>query len=286
MALQSSGAISLNDIQTEFGGSNPIGINEYYGVAPGIPASGQISIGNFYGASAAPTYSITAFQMAGGGYSRSDSENGGYAGGGGGGGVLITTGTVSGPLSITVGGSTSDSGALATAIAGGYSRISFTTGIVASGGSGGGACGAAPAGSGTTGQGNPGGNRSSTYTGGGGGQSASGSIGPGGAGYYINNFKGGPTIMVAYGGGGVTYSNTLQPAGNGTTSNLPRPANSGGGASSTQYDGTINGGSGIVIIRYPGSTAIGSGGNSTYTATVGGTAYYFHEFTSSGTFTP
>lgn len=52
MALQSSGAISLNDIQNEFGGSNPIAISEYYGVASGIPASGTIAIGDFYGASA------------------------------------------------------------------------------------------------------------------------------------------------------------------------------------------------------------------------------------------
>jgi hypothetical protein len=52
MALQTSGAISLNDIQTEFGGSNPISISEYYGAAAGIPASGVISIGDFYGASA------------------------------------------------------------------------------------------------------------------------------------------------------------------------------------------------------------------------------------------
>lgn len=53
MALQTSGAISLNDIQTEFGGSNPISLSEYYGAAAGIPASGTISIGDFYGASAA-----------------------------------------------------------------------------------------------------------------------------------------------------------------------------------------------------------------------------------------
>ena len=52
MALQSSGAISLNDIQTEFGGTNPIGINEYYGVAAGVPASGTISFDDFYGTSA------------------------------------------------------------------------------------------------------------------------------------------------------------------------------------------------------------------------------------------
>ena len=54
MTLQASGAISLANIQTEFGGSNPIGINEYYGVAAGVPASGTISLANFYGKSAAP----------------------------------------------------------------------------------------------------------------------------------------------------------------------------------------------------------------------------------------
>jgi hypothetical protein len=52
MTLQSSGAISLADVQTEFGGSNPIGINEYYGVAAGVPASGTISLNDFYGKSA------------------------------------------------------------------------------------------------------------------------------------------------------------------------------------------------------------------------------------------
>lgn len=58
MPLPSSGPISLGDIQTEFGGSNPIAINEYYRggtyvpVMPytsTIPASGQISFSNFYG---------------------------------------------------------------------------------------------------------------------------------------------------------------------------------------------------------------------------------------------
>ena len=55
MALPSSGPISLNDIQNEFGGTNPIGINEYYGVASGVPASGTISFDDFYGTSAGPT---------------------------------------------------------------------------------------------------------------------------------------------------------------------------------------------------------------------------------------
>ena len=52
MALQTSGPISLLDIQNEFGGSNPISLSEYYGAASGIPTSGAISIGNFYGATA------------------------------------------------------------------------------------------------------------------------------------------------------------------------------------------------------------------------------------------
>jgi len=60
MALQSSGAISLLDVQNEFGGSNPIGINEYYGVAAGVPSSGTISLYDFYGKSA---YTWIQFSM-------------------------------------------------------------------------------------------------------------------------------------------------------------------------------------------------------------------------------
>ena len=61
MVLQTSGAISLNDIQTEFGGSNPININEYYrgganvpdtAANSGIPTSGTISLNDFYGGDA------------------------------------------------------------------------------------------------------------------------------------------------------------------------------------------------------------------------------------------
>lgn len=60
MALPSSGALSLNDIQTEFGGSNPISLSEYYagggrvpagmsGTYGAVPSSGTISIRDFYG---------------------------------------------------------------------------------------------------------------------------------------------------------------------------------------------------------------------------------------------
>jgi len=40
MTLQSSGAISLANVQTEFGGSNPIGINEYYAGGAYVQAGG------------------------------------------------------------------------------------------------------------------------------------------------------------------------------------------------------------------------------------------------------
>lgn len=49
MTLQSSGPISLAQIQSEFGGSNPISLSEYYGVAQGVPTSGAISTQDFYG---------------------------------------------------------------------------------------------------------------------------------------------------------------------------------------------------------------------------------------------
>jgi hypothetical protein len=62
MPLPSSGPLSLNDIQTEFGGTNPISLSEYYagganvpagttGTFGAVPSSGAISIRNFYGTS-------------------------------------------------------------------------------------------------------------------------------------------------------------------------------------------------------------------------------------------
>lgn len=57
MALQTTGAISLSDIQTEFGGTNPISMSEYYrggGLVTSnnedVPTSGLIKVSNFYGA--------------------------------------------------------------------------------------------------------------------------------------------------------------------------------------------------------------------------------------------
>ena len=57
MTLPASGAISLGNIQTEFGGTNPIGMNEYYRGGSyvttnntGVPTSGTITLNNFYNA--------------------------------------------------------------------------------------------------------------------------------------------------------------------------------------------------------------------------------------------
>ena len=58
MALQGSGIIKLSEIQTEFTGSNPISLSEYYrggsyvtGNNTNVPTSGAISFSSFYNAS-------------------------------------------------------------------------------------------------------------------------------------------------------------------------------------------------------------------------------------------
>ena len=65
MALQTSGAISLAQVQSEFGGAHPISMSEYYqggayvpttvsfgkdsSINSNIPESGVIRMSNFYG---------------------------------------------------------------------------------------------------------------------------------------------------------------------------------------------------------------------------------------------
>lgn len=53
MALPNTGAISIGDIAAEFGGVSPHSLSEYYSAGSGIPTSGEISVSDFYGASAA-----------------------------------------------------------------------------------------------------------------------------------------------------------------------------------------------------------------------------------------
>lgn len=65
MTLPSSGPLTFADIQTEWGGSNPISLSEYYaggayvyagatGTNGAVPSSGQIGVANFYGTSSIP----------------------------------------------------------------------------------------------------------------------------------------------------------------------------------------------------------------------------------------
>ncbi len=68
MTLPTSGAISLSDLQNEFGGPSPIPLTNYYrggnyvpntSINTKVPTSGSISIESFYGADVAVTVEIT-----------------------------------------------------------------------------------------------------------------------------------------------------------------------------------------------------------------------------------
>lgn len=65
--IPSSGAVDFGTIQTDFGGSNPIGLNEYYSgsisnlVGGNVPASGTISLNNFRGSNAGKGYAFGSF---------------------------------------------------------------------------------------------------------------------------------------------------------------------------------------------------------------------------------
>ena len=65
MALPSSGQLTMAQIQTEFGGSNPINLSEYYRGGSyvtdnntNVPTSGAISLNNFYGAQKQLNYTL------------------------------------------------------------------------------------------------------------------------------------------------------------------------------------------------------------------------------------
>jgi hypothetical protein len=315
-----TGTISLSDIQTEFGGSNPIGINEYYGsgglVPSGqnVPSSGQISFNDLRGKSKSISIAIDYLIVAGGG--------GGNSGGGGAGGYLNGTNLLnSGSYTITVGaggarstGTTkgvngTNSVALGlTAIGGGgggcYSTTpSLRTGV--SGGSGGGVGGGSNAtpvagGAGTTGQGNKGGSQTS----GGNMKLGGGGAGAAAADYAYPNF----TSATGRGGIGRQWLNGNYYAGGGSAASYsPNQINAssqlgGGGAgaypdSNGSYgyqgtDGTGGGGGGGgfgggggrggngVVIVRYAGSQQASGGTITSSA-----GYTYHTFLTSGTLT-
>ena len=121
------------------------------------------------------------------------------------------------------------------------------------------------------------------FGGGGGGSSYSlstggyGGIGGGGGGAVGTTFGGAGLNPGSPGGGGSPNSQTNTPGGN-------AGANTGGGGGGGSHYNANNkggdGGSGIIIVRYPGSQRA-SGGTVTFVA-----GHTIHTFTTSGTFTP
>lgn len=95
MAIASTGPISMSTIQTEFGGSNPISMSEYYrsntyennvsGNNTGVPQSGEIKLSQFRGTVLARYISYKL--LGGGGGGGYGVENGGGSGRAGSGGT-------------------------------------------------------------------------------------------------------------------------------------------------------------------------------------------------------
>lgn len=302
MPLPISGPISLDQIQAEFGGPTPIALSQYYrggsnvpvsATTVGIPTSGTISIGNFLGTS--KTLDLEVLVVAGGG--------GATLGGGGAGGYQAFTTTVSPGENIIVvgaggagmanGGDSFGFGITSTGGGGGGGQAGDDAAFPGlSGGSGGGGGlgkrANASGGAGIPGQGNNG--ADSQYTGifwshwsgaGGGANSAGVFTGPGGDGkqwvdgnYYAGGGGAGYSI------GGPFTNGGLGGGGSGNTS-LNGTVNTGGGGGGSNYSvSSYNfGGSGLVALRYLGTTQRATGG----TVIISG-GYVYHYFPSSGSF--
>jgi len=262
------------------------------------------------------TISADILIVAGGGGGSSGSAGGGGAGG------LVYASSVSIPAgeskTVTVGaggsgttgespvngsnGNDSSFTGQTTAVGGGGGGNEDDAG--SNGGSGGGGGINGTGGSGTSGQGNDGGDGfyAGNYgAGGGGGAGAAGgnatgttggnggdgvntysafatATSTGDSGYYAGG--GGGSVRVGTQGTGGSGGGTDGVANNGTASNAT--ANTGGGGGGAGESGTGgNGGSGIVIVRYSDTNGqLGTGGTVTQSG-----GYYYHAFTSSGTFT-
>lgn len=182
-----TGTASLSDIQTEFGGSNPISLSEYYGFVSnpsGIPASGVISIDDFRGKE--NVYTLTSDTFTSTITLAADDINGsagawvGVSGGGGGGaGVVYAS---SSGFGATGSGAPGGSGGLH-----GF-FISDVTGLIGAsfvpgGGGGGSTTSGTPGNNGISNRGNSGGSSTFSYGsvtagGGGGGRGGNSSSSP------------------------------------------------------------------------------------------------------------
>jgi hypothetical protein len=250
-----------------------------------------------------PPYVEVLVVAGGGGGSGNPANNYRSAGGGGGGGVIYNSAyqlSSAAAVTVTVGsggagsqdtgtnGSNSVFGSL-TAIGGGRggSTTHGTTVDGANGGSGGGGGDYnGNGGTGTAGQGFNGGN-SRQSAGIGAGASGGGGGGAGGPGSdCINSYStisGGPSITYSISGTSTSYAAggaSLSAADTNNPAGASGGTNTGTGGQGARYNVGGNGGSGIVIVRYPGLPAA-TGGTITYL-----NGYTIHTFTSSGTFTP
>ena len=225
-------------------------------------------------------------------------------GGGGSGGIIYNSALsiTSGSIAITVGGggagSTSNNsagqsggsssfGSYITASGGGGGGSLYATGVSGgSGGGGGAASGYTTPGSGTSGQGNSGGQGKGDtvpfYGGGGGGKGTAGTAGtagtnPGKGGDGSSYSISGTATYYGGGGGGRGANGGLGGGGNGgqsvtdctvqpTAGTNGRGGGGGAGCGNGSYANGATGGSGIVIIRYPTSTGPMASNTHTHTS--------------------
>ena len=293
MPIVSSGQVSVGAIAAEFGGSAPHQLSEYYGKG-NCPASGEIQLAaDFYGT--ANTYDIQYLIVAGGGGGAGSADNADGAGGGGAGGYRALTATLTAGgsgMTVTIGAGGSGNGIPwyggNGASNGGNS--SFNSNSASGGGGGGGKRNGNSGGSG--GGGGHWRNANTTYSGGGGNtggytpaEGASGSNC-----YTYGSYHPNYGTIRGNGGAGGNLGTSDSTWLNGTSYAEGGQVDNGGGGSANTGDGGhsryqsygngTTGGSGVVIIRYAGSQR-GSGG--TVTSSGG---YTYHQFNSSGTYTP
>ena len=221
MTLPSTGPISIGNIQTEFGGSNPASLSEYYRNGPyttannsGISTGGTITMSSFRGAVRAITVEYQLIGAGGaGGHGNWNSYASTRAPSGGSSsitGAAITNLTAAGGLggldaNLSPNSTYAGSGALTVYGAGGAGANNYNSETVSPGG-------AAPAGSYGAGGGGGGGDRAGTFD-------SSGGAGSGGlAGTYLTGtwlLVPGTQLVVSIGTKGTDDGNGASPGGAG-----------------------------------------------------------------------